>query len=63
MLPRCFVADAELWKKMVSRPTDALCHIIDRADFPEHPAPYPTPKTGVSEKGVYDRAVSNLRFA
>eukprot|EP00969_Alexandrium_andersonii_P360935 15456475-Alexandrium_andersonii.AAC.1 len=33
MPPRCFVADAELWKKMVSRPTDALCHIIGRADF------------------------------
>eukprot|EP00969_Alexandrium_andersonii_P002576 111604-Alexandrium_andersonii.AAC.1 len=34
MLPRCFVADAELRKKLVSRPTDALCHIIDRAGFP-----------------------------
>eukprot|EP00969_Alexandrium_andersonii_P092353 4077419-Alexandrium_andersonii.AAC.1 len=33
MLPRCFVADAELWKKLVGKPTEALVHIIDRADF------------------------------
>eukprot|EP00969_Alexandrium_andersonii_P178395 7887840-Alexandrium_andersonii.AAC.1 len=33
MPPRCFVADAQLWGKLVSRPTDALGHVIDRADF------------------------------
>eukprot|EP00969_Alexandrium_andersonii_P288460 12752114-Alexandrium_andersonii.AAC.1 len=33
MLPRRFVADGELWNKLVSKPTDALVHIIDRADF------------------------------